>query len=230
MPANPPRDSHPQSPQSTVHSPSLCAAIILAGGRSTRFGSDKASALLAGRPLLDWAVGAAVQVCPELLIVRAKNQVLPRLSPSTPAPFVVEDEHDALGPLAGMAAGLRATTAAHCFVMSCDAPLVQPALIRMLISLAIESGAEATLSDADGRLQPLLAVYRREPALAAFEAELAAGNLRVTPVVESLRTRRVPRSEWINADPEGDSFRTCNTPEALARIDAHLRARTPNRN
>ena len=53
------------------------AGLILAGGKSTRFGTDKAAAPLAGRPMLQWVVDALAGVCEEIVIVAALGQELP---------------------------------------------------------------------------------------------------------------------------------------------------------
>ncbi|HXU23683.1 MAG TPA: NTP transferase domain-containing protein, partial [Tepidiformaceae bacterium] len=64
--------------------------VILAGGKSTRFGSDKAAALLLGRPMLQWSVSALGAVCDELVVVVAKDQVLPAFDAPVPVKVSVD--------------------------------------------------------------------------------------------------------------------------------------------
>ncbi len=204
----------------TTQRAGLCA-IILAGGRSTRFGSDKASALLCGRPLLGWVVQAAAEACEQVIVVRAKGQVLPLFEPR--APFrVVEDGHDGLGPLAGIIAGLRASDSERCLVCSCDAPLLRPGLVEFLDTQFTAGAADVVLPVANDHPQPLLAIYRREVALPVFEAALAAGDLKINRIIAALATLRVEESALLRFDPALDSFRNCNTPDALAGLQARL--------
>lgn len=196
-------------------------AIILAGGKSSRFGSDKASALLRGRPLLEWVARAAADVCESTVVVRAKGQELPSLDLAVP-PRVVEDEQHGIGPLAGIIAGMRASTAERCLVCSCDAPLLQPRLIAFLDEYLAAGGADIVLPIANGHPQPLLAIYRRDAALPVFKAALEAGDLKINRIIASLVTVRVEEPSLVAADPALDSFRNCNTPGALAELEASL--------
>jgi molybdopterin-guanine dinucleotide biosynthesis protein A len=91
----------------------------------------------------------------------------------------------------------------------------------MLIDFAIEGEFEAVLPVADDHPQPLLAVYHRERALAALEAARVENNLRVNLAIAPLVRRNVLPGEWHSADPAGDSFRTCNTPGALAALEEY---------
>ena len=81
--------------------------IIVAGGLSRRFGSDKASASLRGRPLLQWVRDALAPVVDEIVAVTAAGQALPPMHPAIPV-TVVEDREPERGPLAGLAAGFAA--------------------------------------------------------------------------------------------------------------------------
>lgn len=189
------------------------AALILAGGRSTRFGSDKASALLAGRPLLDHVARALAAVCDDVVVVRAKGQVLPAVSVPV---RVTDDRHEGLGPLAGMVAGFEVLQAPLAFVVSCDAPLVQPALVRLLAGEA--ASADIALPFANGFPQPLVAVYRVETCLPAFREAVERGDLKITAAFKGLRVRRVDEAALTVADPQLLSFRNTNTPEALAEL------------
>lgn len=198
--------------------------IILAGGRSSRFGSDKASALLDGRPLLDWVVRAAAEVCESVIIVRAKGQPLPAFEVPVPL-FMAEDDYDGIGPLAGIIAGMNASGAERCLVCSCDAPLLQPALVAFLDQQFADGGADVILPVANGHPQPLLAIYRRESALPVFEAALAAGDLKINRIIAALATVRVEEPDLLRFDAGLDSFRNCNTTPALAELAALLAER-----
>jgi len=194
-------------------------AVVLAGGKSSRFGSDKASALLRGRPLLQWVLDAVGQVCEAVVVVKARGQVLPDATCSVPM-TVVEDLYDAQGPLAGLVAAFEVVRTPLAFATSCDSPLAEPALIRFLASRAAE--ADVVYPLVEGRPQPLVAVYRAAACLPVFRENVERGQLRVVVAYEGLRQETVTGEEAATADPRLRTFLNANTPERLAEIDALL--------
>lgn len=196
--------------------------LVLAGGKSTRFGTDKASALLRGRPLLQWVVSALEPACGRIVVVRARGQVLPTVE-SRAEIVVVEDLYEAKGPLAGLVTGFPAVRASLCFATSCDAPLLRTALVTLLANLA--DGFDVVCPDVGGFQQPLAAVYRVAACLPIFERNVQEDRLRIVPAFAELRTRMAGEDEIRPADPEFDSFRNANRPERLAEIEELLRAR-----
>lgn len=196
--------------------------LVLAGGRSTRFGSDKASAPLRGRPLLQWVVAALEVQCRQIVIVKASGQVLPALE-TTAALTIVEDRYPGKGPLAGLVTGFPHVKSALCFATSCDAPLLRPGLVEYLRRLAEDY--DVVCPFVDGFHQPLAALYRAERCLPVFEDNVARDLLRIVPAFEGLRTRLVSEDEVREADPAFDSFRNANRPERLAEVEAILAER-----
>jgi molybdenum cofactor guanylyltransferase len=106
-------------------------AIILAGGRSSRFGRDKASEPLLGRTLLQHAVDRVAPLVQELIVVRAAGQQLPSIE-SLLAVRIVDDAYPGAGPLGGIYTGLSAATAERCLAVACDMPLLSAPLLREL--------------------------------------------------------------------------------------------------
>ena len=193
--------------------------LILAGGKSSRFGSDKASALLRGRPLLQWAVTALEPVVDALVVVKAVGQRLPSLEHSVPL-VVVEDAYEAMGPLAGLATGFRAVRSDFCFATACDAPLLMPAVVGLLASKAED--ADVVVPDVGGFMQPLAAVYRVAECATVFEARIGRGELKIVPAFDLLRTTVVLEDEMRGVDRDLRSFLNANRPERLAEIEALL--------
>jgi molybdopterin-guanine dinucleotide biosynthesis protein A len=194
---------------------SKLTGLILAGGLSTRFGSDKASAPLEGRPLLQWVVSALGQVCSEIVIVRAAGQVLPALE-NAQSVRVVDDVFEARGPLAGMVAGFEAVGAGLCAVASCDAPLLEPALLTGMAKGVGEH--DAVCGRVGGRLQPLVGVYRVEQCLLVFRRRVEEGRLAVRDALEDLDVRVLDEDELRRWDPDLRSYRGANTPAELADL------------
>ncbi len=195
--------------------PGPVTGIIVAGGLSRRFGSDKASASLRGRPLLQWVRDALAPVVDEIVVVTAAGQPLPPMHPAVPV-TVVEDREPERGPLAGLAAGFAVAASPVCFAASCDAPLLQNAVVERVIGALGEH--DAVLPEVGGFRQPLAAAYRREPCLVAAEAALAGGGNKVIDAFAGLDVLALAEDRLARVDPDLRSFRNANTPDELAAI------------
>jgi molybdenum cofactor guanylyltransferase len=180
--------------------------IVLCGGRSSRMGRDKPWLPWRGQPVLAHVVerlGAAVD---EVLVVSAPDQVIP----PTPA-RQVEDHEEGLGPLAGLLAGLSASSEGLVFVTAADAPFLTPTFVTAVLA---RGGAAAP--EAQGRVQTLSAAYPAEAARDA-EALLAQGRRRPLDLLERIGFERLPLGDL----PDPDSIRGFNTPgEYLAAVRA----------
>jgi molybdenum cofactor guanylyltransferase len=195
------------------------AGIVLAGGRSQRMGSDKASLRWHGSTLVRRAAGLLARCAePPVIVVCAPDQ---ELAPLPDWVEVVRDPEPGLGPLAGLAVGLaaagpRAAVAAVCAV---DAPLAHPAVLHALLGALGTSPAVVPL--AGGRPQPLFAVYRTELAFLAA-ALVADGERRASALGERAGARLVEPFELLvvddiaEFDPELMSFLSFDDPDAYA--------------
>ena len=184
--------------------------IVLAGGRSSRMGVDKASLVLGGRTLIQRTIDALGEAADEIVVVRAPGQQLPELQ--SPRPLrIVEDPVEGEGPLIGIAAGLSAATAPVALVVGCDMPFLRPALLRLLAERAA-AGRRFVVPMHEGRVQPLCSAVRRD-ALEVVRAHVEAGDRRIMSIADDLDVDRVPPGEWAAADPEGRSFEDVDTPE-----------------
>jgi len=192
------------------------AGIVLAGGRSSRMGTPKAALEWHGSTLLRRTVGILARVTGgPVIVVRAPGQPLPDLPPQTE---VVDDPHEGLGPVQGLAAGLAAAAgrAGVAFVCSTDLPFLHPAFVRRVLRAAQE-GADVGLPHARGYLQPLAASYRT--ALAPVAGRLVRERrLRPAFLFDECAVTRLDeaalRSDPILAalDPELDSVLNVNEP------------------
>ena len=186
-------------------------AFILAGGKSSRMGTDKAFVTFQGRTLqgctlLDRALEVARSTAADVRIVGDAAKF------SGFAP-VVEDIFRDCGPLGGIHAALRASATDLNVMLAVDVPFVSPALLEYLIERARGSPAPVTAVHASGGWQPLCAVYRREFADAAEQA-LRKGQYKI----DALFVGRVQKIEESELKVEGFSielFRNLNTPEEL---------------
>jgi molybdopterin-guanine dinucleotide biosynthesis protein A len=189
-------------------SPEL-TAFILAGGKSTRMGADKAFVTLDGHTLLALALDLARSVTSDVRIVG---------DPAKFAAFApaIEDVFRGCGPLAGIHAALRASQTELNLVLAVDVPFVSPALLQFLIRRARDSATAIVTVARVAGWQPLCAVYRREFADAAEQA-LRAGRYKIDALFDPARTRELTEDELRSAGFAPDTFRNLNTPEDVAR-------------
>jgi molybdopterin-guanine dinucleotide biosynthesis protein A len=183
-------------------------AFILAGGNSTRMGTDKAFVMLEGRTLLARALDVCRTITSEVRIAGDRE----KFAPFAP---VVEDVFPGCGPLAGIHAALRASQTDWNVVLAVDLPFVSPALLHFLMAQARDSEAIITVPRTGKGWQPLCAVYRR-PFADAAEKALRAGRYKVDLLFDQAITRPVGEEELRIAEFAPEVFRNLNTPEELA--------------
>ena len=190
----------------------MAAAAVLAGGASRRMGRDKATLAVGGVELASLALAAAARVAHPVVLVAPEGHPARRVA----APAVADP---GLGPLAALAAALDALEAEHVLVLAGDHPGLRVELLARLVALAGEG--EAVACRRGPRLEPLVAVYERAPALAAARARLAgpARGRSLTRLLADLGTLVVEEPEWRRLDPDGRSFVDLDDPADLAAWD-----------
>lgn len=188
---------------------SLAGGIVLCGGKSTRMGVPKATLPFGPETMLQRVVRLLGTVVAPIVVVAAREQVLPELPEDI---ILTRDEREAKGPLEGLRAGLSALPA-HvdiAYVTSCDVPLLAPGFVERMIELLGEH--DIAVMEIDGFPHPLSAVYRRNT-LPLIEALLSQDRLRPVFLFDAVRTRRVRTEEMTMADPQLRTLRNLNTPE-----------------
>ena len=184
-------------------------AIVLAGGRSSRFGRDKLTEPVDGRPLLDHAIAAVQAVATDIVVVAA-----PDANPVVPGGVHVAHDPVAFeGPLAGLAAGFAALDPAvdRVVVVAGDMPSLMPAVLQRLLD-AVASGSDAAILGLDGDTPPVPLALRRRRAQAAVGALLDAGERRLRAVSQVLGAEVIPASTWRLDDPTAKTLRDIDTP------------------
>jgi len=147
--------------------------FVLAGGKSSRMGTDKALLEFGGQTLVERAIGILKSAGLPVFIAGAPAGVRPRLESYA---AVVPDAEPGLGPLAGVCAALRSTWAPLAVFLPVDIPLMPTSLIVYLLRHARISGVPVTLASVNAFPQTFPAVVARD-ALLALERELAGGRL-----------------------------------------------------
>jgi molybdopterin-guanine dinucleotide biosynthesis protein A len=182
------------------------AAVVLAGGRSTRFGSDKALALFRGEPLLAHVVRAVSARFGEVLVVAKDVRRYASFGAAT-AP----DASPLQTPLAGIEAGLAACASDLVFVCAADMPFAaDDPLLDALFARSADRDAVVPVNG--GVRQPLCALYRRATCLAAAREVLREGSVGPKRLLDAVRTELL---EWVDERP----FLDADTPQALAALE-----------
>ena len=200
--------------------------FVLAGGRSTRMGQDKALLRLGGRPLIDVALEKlrALPLAADTRVAGARPEL-------ASYGMAIADLHPGCGPLSGIEAALTASSQPLNAFLPVDTPLLPAQFLLWMLERARITGALATIPCINGWPQPLCAVYQRE-LLGPMSAALTAGDHKVMPVIraachpgQSLDVFDVegvasaqPDLFSFSALPLYRWFHNCNTPEDMASI------------
>ena len=181
-------------------------AAVLAGGASRRMGRPKAALPYGAGTLLEFQTHRLAELFEEVLVV-AKA---PPSSPVGPARVILDGVPDHAA-IHGLVRALE-EAADRVFVLGVDLPAVAPALLRALAERSLSSEALAVVARADGRLQPLAAVWRRA-ALPSTLGRIAAGQLSLQGLAEEIGAEVFEEQEWRRIDPSGAAFANLNTLE-----------------
>jgi molybdopterin-guanine dinucleotide biosynthesis protein A len=191
--------------------------FVLAGGKSSRMGSDKALLDFHGQTLLDRALTVMGAVCDRVTIVGDPAKFAKYSS--TKCRAVVADIFSGCGPLGGIHAALTQSSAELNLMLAVDMPFVSAELLAFLWAAAEGEGDHAmvTVPCTGKRLQPLCAVYRRDFSATAEEA-LRAGKYKVDAAFVGMPTRVVEESELEAAGFSERMFFNVNTPQDRLRL------------
>jgi molybdopterin-guanine dinucleotide biosynthesis protein A len=187
---------------------------VIAGGQGQRMGGAKASALLAGRPLISYPLSAARAAGLEAIVVAKPATKLPRLQEQV----VLEPElpvHPLCGVIAALEYASESTSARAVVLLACDMPFLTGPLLAWL------AGSEgAAMAEVEGRAQPLLARCPTAQSAQLHEA-LAAGSS-LTAAMERLAPQKLDERKL---RAFGAPARLCfnvNSPEDLLRAEGWL--------
>ncbi|QWV99471.1 formate dehydrogenase accessory sulfurtransferase FdhD [Geomonas nitrogeniifigens] len=179
--------------------------VILAGGASSRMGSNKALLPHKGGRFIESIYRELSEIFPEVILVTntpEQYQFLPCRK--------VPDLYPGMGALAGIHAGLAQASNPSVFTVACDMPHLDPALIRHIAGR--RGDCDLVLPKSEHGYEPLHALYNKS-ALAAMEQCLTQGKRRIVSILPQLKVNEIPASEVAGFDPEFDSFSNINTPQ-----------------
>jgi molybdenum cofactor guanylyltransferase len=195
--------------------------ILLAGGKSRRMGEDKRHLVVGEQTLLERGLAVLRSTFQDVLVVIAQD------SPSLGVDArVVRDRVPDCGSLGGLYSGLMEATTPWVFVVACDMPFLDQAVIAQFTSR--RGTADIVMAKLGARLHPMHAIYGKQ-CLPVLEQMIRARQLKIQEMVlqSSLRVRYVTEADLLTIDPSWRSFYNVNT---LADLEAarSLLARAPH--
>ena len=192
--------------------------LILAGGRGSRMGGvDKGLQNHAGAPL---AMHALMRLGPQVgaVMINANRNLEQYAAFGYP---VIPDILDGyLGPLAGMASGMRAASTPYIVTAPCDSPLIGDGLVRRLYETLVRENAAISVAHDGERMHPVFAIMRREllPDLLDY---LNAGQRKI----DRWYARHRLAVAYFSDAPT--MFRNVNSPEERADLESKLEVPVP---
>ena len=198
----------------------------MAGGGSTRFGADKARAVLAGQPML-------TRMCELLAAVTKSTHIV---APSGRYEFatapVIEDRWPGEGPLGGIITALKNTQQREPdtdwnLILSCDMPFLTTQWLKYLRDFAQASSAKAIVPLSQHGREPLCACWRT-PAAAELQCAFEGGMRRVNDALKLLNAEVLDESHGKRFDSAGKLFWNMNTPEDYQEAQRILAANDVN--
>ena len=185
------------------------SGFVLAGGKSTRMGQDKARLQLNGRTLLEHALTALRAVCREVAILGSYD-LYGQLAP------VYEDLFPGCGPLGGIHAALTNSQTEYNLIIAVDTPFLLPEFLSYLAERAVATGAVVTTPEINDYTQPLCTVYSLA-FLPIAERALKTANYKITPLFPRGETLVIKPGELRRFAFSAEMFENLNTPDDMER-------------
>ncbi len=186
---------------------SKLTVAIMAGGKSSRMGTDKSFVLFEGRPMIETVLETVDGLGDETLLITNKAQEYEHLGLP-----MVGDVYPDHGPLGGIFTAVHAASYPHTLVVACDMPWLNRPLLEYMISL--RQTADVVVPRWEKFPEPLHAIYSKA-CLGPIEEKLKAKMLKITVFFGQVDVRFVERAEIERFDEDGRSFANINSPQDL---------------
>ena len=189
------------------------SAAILAGGRSTRMGTNKALLFFGGQRIIEVVLSRLRPLFPQVLVIADDLEAYAYLGVPVHA-----DRIPGKGSLGGIYTAVCHSRFPRTFCIACDMPLAHPAVISHLRDQA--AGYDVVVPRTREGYQPLHAVYSKS-CLPHIEAMLRADCLKIDRLFPRVRIRTVEEEQLRLLDPSLTCFVNVNTRdelEAAARV------------
>lgn len=186
-------------------------AAVLSGGASRRMGRDKGALSYGAGTLAEFQTARLAAIFEEVWLVAKRPPDY-----AFGAARVLLDDTPDLAAIHGLRRALREAKD-RLFVLAVDLPALSAGVIRMIGERGEATRSQALVPRADGRLQPLAAVWRRT-VLAELDRRVSKGELSLHGLAEAAGAEILPEQDWRQVDPSGNSFLNVNTLEEYAQL------------
>lgn len=181
----------------------------MAGGKSSRMGTDKSFVLFDGRPMIEIVLETVAGLGAETLLITNKPDEYKHLNLP-----MVGDVYPDHGPLGGIFTAVHTASHSHTLIVACDMPWLNRPLLEFMVSL--RETADIIVPRWEKYPEPLHAIYSKT-CLPSIEEKLQAQQLKITGFFGQVAVRFVDRTEIEQFDEDGRSFANINSPEDLAQ-------------
>jgi len=188
-------------------------SIVLAGGRSSRLGREKAWLKLGGSTLLKQVVSKLALLDKRIVMVISQRQQDASFDLEADIERVIDIYPDK-GSLGGIYTGLVASKTRHSLVVGCDMPFLNLGLLRYMMRLA--PSFDVVIPRIGGDVEPLHAIYSQD-CVAPIETLIEQDQLRIVDFFPQVKVRYMEEDELDRFDPEHLSFFNINTKADLKR-------------
>ncbi|MCF8127757.1 MAG: molybdenum cofactor guanylyltransferase [Deltaproteobacteria bacterium] len=190
------------------------SGIILAGGKSSRYGKNKALVEIDGVPLIERVMRVMEPIFSTVVLITNTPKTYSFLNVP-----MFEDRIKGLGPLGGILTGLKVISDNAGFFVACDMPFLNSGLIRYLTS--VRHGFDVVVPTFSGKFEALHALYTKN-CLKEIEKLINDGIYQTIQLFESVHVRFVAENEIRRFDPELSSFSNINKPEELRKMKLNV--------
>jgi len=187
-------------------------SIILAGGKSSRLGRNKALQAIGAKSLIQWVIDRVAILSTEIVIATARGESIP--CSSTARIRTVADIYPGKGPLVGIHSGLVASSSSRAIVVGCDTPFLS---VRLLEYMAQTPATfDVVVPRIKDKVEPLCAVYSKN-CVAPIRELMSQDEHKIVELFPMVRVRYIEEDEIDSFDPEHLSFFNINSQDDLDR-------------
>jgi molybdopterin-guanine dinucleotide biosynthesis protein A len=181
--------------------------VVLAGGRSSRYGKNKALVELDSVPLIERVLRVMTSIFHDVVLITNTPDEYGYLKiPMFP------DIIKGLGPLGGIYTGLKVISNGSAFFAACDMPFLNPLLIRHMLS--VRDDFDVVVPRISGNIEALHGLYSKR-CLSSIKSQIESRTYQIFRFFSAVRVRFVDDDEVTRWDPGLRSFLNINTPDEL---------------
>lgn len=181
--------------------------VILAGGKSTRMGRDKANLEFQGQTFIK-KLAQELDFFEEKMIARGPNEGFEGMDWT-----IIPDLHEECGPIGGLHSALKNCKSEALFCLPCDIPLMETSLFHWLVPFLEEKYDAVVCMTPDGKRHPLSGIYWKSSA-AVLEEQISNGDNRMMSALDKLKVKYVV----VDSKSKEDQLFNVNTPQDYRRL------------